>query len=91
MSEVFVSNGATGVLAATIHAYCEDGGELVALEPAFLFYAPLMHVRGAKTRWVTQKLNLKTKKFEIDFKELESKFNSKTRILLLNNPGNPNG
>jgi aspartate/methionine/tyrosine aminotransferase len=49
MSEIYVSNGATGILAAAVHVFCDNGGELIAFEPAFLGYAPLFNVSGAKT------------------------------------------
>jgi aspartate/methionine/tyrosine aminotransferase len=52
MSEIYVSNGATGILAASVNVFCGDGGELIAFEPAFLGYAPLFDVSGAKTQWV---------------------------------------
>ena len=92
LTEVTVANGATGILANAYCSFVEPGDEVIVFEPGFEFHwvdalifgakissMPLTPPQGDSVQW------------KIDFEKLETVFNEKTRIIVLNNPHNPTG
>ena len=86
-TEITVTSGGTEALYAAITAVVEKGDEVIILEPAYDSYAPVIQLNGG----VPVYLKLKFPDYRIDWDEVKSAVNSKTRLIMLNSPHNPTG
>lgn len=86
-SEVVVTNGATEAIFCTCMALLNPGDEVVVFEPFYDSYLASIQLSGAKIVPVT----LKAPDFSFDSEELKAAINSKTKLIILNNPHNPTG
>ena len=97
---MLVSIGGEGALNTFLAALCEEGDEVIQIEPSYVVYAPMTLAAGAVCRYVTLRRKQKnegTRQFTSssdwswDEAELESAFNSRTKAIILNTPSNPLG
>ncbi|KAL6721254.1 arylformamidase [Lecanora helva] len=97
-SEISVHSGGTEAILSVIAAFIEPGDEVIVMEPAFDLYE--LHTRfiGGVLRNVALhppahagESESKADEWTLNMTELEKAFNSRTRILVLNNPHNPLG
>lgn len=88
-SEVTITSGCTGGLAAAIIGLCNPGDEVVMFEPFYDAYRPDCAMAGAVPRHVT--LRPRDGRFTYEQSDLEAAFNGQTRAILLNTPHNPTG
>lgn len=86
-TEVTVTCGGTEALAVTIQALVHPGDEVVLLDPAYDSYAPMIRLCGGKTIRVP----LNVTDLTVDWARVNAAINSKTRLLIVNNPHNPSG
>jgi N-succinyldiaminopimelate aminotransferase len=86
-SEVTIHPGATGALCATFAALLDPGDEAIVLEPFYDAYRPGIALALARAVVVP----LLAPAFRIDAGALEAAVTSRTRLLVLNSPGNPSG
>ena len=86
-TEITVTSGGTEALYAAITAVVESGDEVIILEPAYDSYAPVIQLNGG----VPVYLKLKFPDYRIDWDEVKSAINNKTRLIMLNSPHNPTG
>ncbi len=86
-SHVCVTSGATEALGAAILASVSPGDEVIIFTPAYDSYAPMVRRAGGIVREVA----LKPPEWRIDPAAVEAAVTGKTRVLMLNNPQNPNG
>jgi N-succinyldiaminopimelate aminotransferase len=84
-SEITIHAGATEALCATIGALLDAGDEAVVFEPFYDAYLPGIALAQAEARVVP----LEPPEFRIERAALERAITPKTRLLLLNSPGNP--
>jgi aspartate/methionine/tyrosine aminotransferase len=84
--EITVTCGATEAMMASMLALINEGDEVVVFEPFYENYGPDSAVSGAVPRFVPLKDDN-----SIDEDALESAFNRKTRVIILNTPNNPCG
>jgi N-succinyldiaminopimelate aminotransferase len=87
LSEVLVTTGATEAIFCTCMGLLNPGDEVVVLEPFYDSYYASIKLAGAKVVPVT----LKAPDFHFDIEELKAAINSKTKLLIVNNPHNPTG
>jgi aminotransferase len=85
--EVMVSAGSTGAFVTAILTIMDPGDEAILFEPFYGYHPNLLDVTGmrvavARTDWLTG---------EVDFDRLGSLVNDRTRVIVLNTPGNPSG
>ncbi len=85
--EICVTCGATEAMAATVIGIADPGDEVVVFEPFYENYGADAIIAGAAPRYVT----LHEPDWTFDEAELAGAFSDRTRLIILNNPGNPTG
>lgn len=87
-ANVVVTPGAKPIMFYTIMLLIESGDEVIYPNPGFPIYESMINFLGG----VAVPLQLSEgRDFRINLNELESKVSSKTRLIILNSPGNPTG
>ncbi len=96
-TEITVTFGATEAIAATVLALCEEGDEVLVLEPTYDCYSAVISMAGAKEVRVPLEVPALSSDggaetgFTLDVNRLISAVTPRTRALLLNSPHNPTG
>ena len=85
--EVTVTCGVSEAILDAVLALTEPGDEVVILEPWYENYLPACVLASVRPRFVA----LDERDYSLDLSRLRKAFNPKTRLLLLNTPGNPSG
>ncbi len=86
-SEVTITCGVSEALADAVLALTEPGDEVVILEPWYENYLPTCVLAGARPRFVP----LREPDYTLDLSRLAKAVTNKTRLMILNTPGNPSG
>ncbi|BCX48757.1 aminotransferase [Haloferula helveola] len=86
-SELLVTSGVSGGLFLALLALVEEGDEVIVPDPYFVMYKHLVRLFGGKPVY----LDTYGSNFGVDPERLESLITPKTKLLLLNSPGNPTG
>jgi methionine transaminase len=86
-AEVTVTAGGTEALFAAIHAVVRAGEEVVLLDPSYDSYGPAAELAGARV----VRVPLSVADFGIDWERLAAAIGPRTRMLVVNTPGNPSG
>lgn len=84
---ILTSSGAEAINNALI-GVLDEGDEVIIFTPAFMNYANVAKIVGAIPVEIPLR---KENQYQIDFDELESKITEKTKLIVLNDPGNPSG
>lgn len=85
--EINVTAGATQALYTAIAAVVHAGDQVILFSPAYDCYAPAVEVHGG----VPVFCNLTPPGYSIDWDEVRSLINGKTRMIIVNTPHNPTG
>jgi aspartate/methionine/tyrosine aminotransferase len=86
-NEVTITCGVSEALVDAVLALTEPGDEVVILEPWYENYLPACVLAQVRPRFVP----LREKDYALDLERLARALTSRTRLLLLNTPGNPSG
>lgn len=85
--EVTITASASEGIYSAISALVHPGDEVIYFEPAFDSYAPIVRLQGATPVPITLSMD----DFSIDWDEVSSAINSRTRMIIINSPHNPTG
>ena len=85
--EITVTVGATQALFTAISAFVWPGDEVIVLKPAYDCYEPSIIANGG----MPIPIQMKGKRYEVDWKEVAEKISAKTRMIIINSPHNPSG
>ena len=86
-TEITVVPGATEAIYCAITACIQPGDEAIVFDPCFDSYEPAITLSGGITRHIA----MNEVDFSIDWDEVESIINERTRLLIINSPHNPSG
>lgn len=86
--EVVVGVGGKSLILITILALVNSGDEVICPNPAYPAYESILSYVGANIKFLPLREN---KNFSFDIEELRSLVNSKTKLVIVNNPQNPTG
>jgi aminotransferase len=86
-TEITITCGVSEAVVAAVLALTEPGDEAVILEPWYENYLPACVLAGIRPRFVP----LAEPDYSLDLRALARAIRPKTRVLLLNTPGNPSG
>jgi aspartate/methionine/tyrosine aminotransferase len=88
MEEVVVVPGGKPIMFYTLLMLAQPGDEVIYPNPGFPIYESVIKFSGAKP--VPMPL-LEEKNFRVDLERLKRDINSKTKLIIVNNPSNPTG
>ncbi|MFL5730905.1 MAG: methionine aminotransferase [Cytophagaceae bacterium] len=86
-TEITVTCGATEACYAAITSLVRLGDEVIIFEPAFDCYIPVIELSGGVPVFV----ELHYPDYKINWKQVEEKISSRTRMIIINSPHNPTG
>lgn len=86
-TEITVTAGATEAIFCVITAMIHPGDEAIIIEPAYDSYAPAVELSGGIVRYSS----LQVPSYTINWPEVESLINSRTKLIMINTPHNPTG
>ncbi|MDA1333161.1 MAG: pyridoxal phosphate-dependent aminotransferase, partial [Bacteroidetes bacterium] len=87
VDDIMVTVGSTGAFVATILTLLDAGDEVIVFEPYYGYHCNLLTVMGASLKFV----RTTAPDWDIDFEHVESLISSRTKAIIVNTPGNPNG
>ena len=86
-NEITVTAGATQAIYTALTAVIRPGDEVIVFRPAYDCYVPTVELNGGKAISV----QLGPPDYKIDWDEVSSLINSRTRMIMINTPHNPSG
>jgi len=86
-TEITVTAGATQAIFTIITAFINKEDEVIIFTPAYDCYEPSVELFGGKVHSVA----LKAPDYKVNWQEVKSLVNSKTKMIIVNTPHNPTG
>lgn len=86
-TEITITAGATQGIYTSIAAFINKGDEVIVFEPAYDCYIPAIEVHGG----IAIPVQLTYPGFKVNWEEVKSKVNDKTKMIIINTPHNPSG
>jgi methionine aminotransferase len=86
-TEITITAGGTQALFASIACIIRPDDEVIIFEPSYDSYAPAVKLFGG----IVRPIELNAPDYSINWDEVKKMINSKTRMIIINNPNNPTG
>jgi len=86
-TDITITPGGTYAIYTALTTVLQPGDEVIIFEPAYDSYIPNVEINGA----IPVLIDLKFPLYKIDWLEVRSKINPKTRVIIINSPHNPTG
>ena len=86
-TEITVTAGATQAIFSIISAFVKLHDEVIVFRPAYDCYEPAIELNGGKII----SIELQSPNFKVDWNDVKSKINSRTKMIVINTPQNPIG
>jgi methionine transaminase len=86
-TEITITAGGTQALFASIACIIRPDDEVIIFEPSYDSYAPAVKLFGG----IVRPIELNAPDYSINWDEVKKMINTKTRMIILNNPNNPTG
>lgn len=84
-NEITITAGGSEAIFSVISAVVHNGEEVIIFEPAFDLYRPIVELFGG----IVKEVVLTMPDFKIDWNEVKNLISDKTKLIIINNPGNP--
>lgn len=81
-----ITSGVSGGILLSIMSIVNPGDEVIITDPYFVMYKHLINLFGGKTVYINTYPD-----FMLDTEKLKNTITDKTKLLILNSPGNPTG
>lgn len=85
--EITVTAGATQAIYTIISAFVRPNDDVIIFKPAYDCYEPAILVNGGRPI----SIQLSAPDYKVNWNDVASKINSKTRMIIINSPHNPSG
>ncbi|GAA3634024.1 methionine aminotransferase [Flavivirga jejuensis] len=86
-NEITVTAGATQAIFTIITTFINPNDEVIIFRPAYDSYEPAITLNGGKT----VSIQLEAPNFSVNWSDVKSKVNSRTKMIIVNTPHNPSG
>ncbi len=83
---LMITSGTTGALVLAFMSVVNPGDEVILIDPYFVMYPPLVELVGGVAKIIDA-----DRDFQVDLDRVERAINPKTKLIVLNSPGNPTG
>ncbi|RSM70814.1 pyridoxal phosphate-dependent aminotransferase [Kibdelosporangium aridum] len=87
-TQILVTNGAAGALWIAVLTLTEPGDEVLLADPGYMIYPPMIELLG---RRVVRIPTSPADGFRLHLSDLRSRLTQRSRVVLVNSPGNPTG
>lgn len=88
MDEILITAGGTHAMYLTMEALLDEGDEVIAIAPYYIYYQPQIELpRGKLVVYNTRSED----NFDVDLEEFEKHITSRTKAVIINSPNNPSG
>ncbi len=84
-TEITITSGGTQAIYTAIAACIHEGDEVIIFEPAYDCYVPAVKLHGG----IPVLIELNFPDYTINWKEVIKRVTNKTKMIMINNPGNP--
>lgn len=88
-TEITITAGATQAIFTAISAFVAPDQEVICFDPAYDCYAPAIKVQSARPIHIPMFWD--GERFKYDWNQLRARINTRTCMVILNNPHNPSG
>lgn len=86
--EIMITAGGTHAMYLTMEAILDEGDEVIAIAPYYIYYQPQIELpKGKLVVYNTRSED----NFDVDLEELEKHITSRTKAIIVNSPCNPSG
>ncbi len=86
--EIIITAGGTHAMYLTMEAILDEGDEVIAIAPYYIYYQPQIELpRGKLVVYNTRSED----NFDVDLAEFEKHITSRTKAVIINSPNNPSG
>lgn len=86
--EIIITGGGTHAMYLVMEGLLDDGDEVIAIAPYYLYYKPQIELpKGKLVVYNTRSED----NFDVDLEEFEKHISNRTKAVIINSPNNPSG